>query len=224
MSQVLTKVSGSTYALETSIKYKPTTFTYEITEPYTIPNDGKVYTIDIQALEIPAMYEYYAAPRIDKDAFLTAKIIAWQELNLLPGEANLFFEGAYLGKTILDVTNAKDTLSISLGRDKGIVIQRNKLKEFTQKQFIGTNKKETLAYEIVIRNNKQQPINITIKDQFPIATNNDIEVEKIEYSNGEIEKDTEIITWKLTIEPKAEKKLQLKYSVKYPKNKDLFLE
>ena len=218
------KASLKTIALETNFEYKPTTFTYDIVEPYTILNDGKVYTIDIQALEVKAEYEYYAVPKIDRDAFLTAKITDWQDLNLLPGEANLFFEGAYLGKTILDIANAKDTLNISLGRDKGVVLQRNKLKEFTQRQFIGNNKKEIIAYEIVIKNNKQQPINIVIKDQFPIATENDMIVEKMDYSGGKLEEDTQIITWDLNFNAKEEKKLLLQYNVKYPKDKVLNIE
>jgi len=207
-----------------TIQYKPTTFTYEIEEPYSIPNDGKVYTIDIQALEVPALYEYVSTPKIDPDVFLTASITEWQDLNLLPGEANLFFEGAYLGKTVLDVMHAKDTLAISLGRDKSVVIQRNKLKEFTQRQFIGSNKKETYAYEIVIRNNKKQAINLTVKDQFPIATENDMEVEQIDHSGGKVDENTQVITWTFSLEPKAEKRLALKYAVKYPKDKTLVLE
>ncbi len=213
-----------TIALETNFEYKPTTFTHDIKEPYTILSDGKVQTIDIQALKVDAQYEYYAVPKIDRDAFLTAKITDWQDLNLLAGEANLFFEGAYLGKTILDITNAKDTLNISLGRDKGVVIQRNKLKEFTERQFIGTNKKETIAFEIAIRNNKQEPIQIIIKDQFPIATESDMEVEQIETSGGKVSADEGIISWNLQIAPKEEKKLVMKYSVKYPKSKTVVLE
>ncbi len=218
------KIDLKTIALETNFEYKPTTFTYDIVEPYTILNDGKVYTIDIKAIEVKAEFEYFAVPKIDRDAFLTAKITDWQDLNLLTGEANLFFEGAYLGKTILDIAYAKDTLSISLGRDKGVIIQRNKLKEFTQRQFIGTNKKEIIAYEIVIKNNKQQAIKIVIQDQFPIATENDMVVEKMDFSGGKIEEETQIITWELNLNAKEEKKLLLQYNVKYPKDKILNIE
>ena len=90
--------------------YKPTTTVFEIEDPYSVPNDGKTYTADINSYELNASYEYYAAPKLDADAYLTAKIVDWQELNLLPGEANLFFEGTYLGNSSLDVMNASDTL------------------------------------------------------------------------------------------------------------------
>ena len=211
-------------AIITTTLYKPTTTVFEIEDPYSVPNDGKTYTADINSYELNASYEYYAAPKLDADAYLTAKIVDWQELNLMPGEANLFFEGTYLGNSSLDVMNASDTLQISLGVDKGVVIKRTLLKEYSQKKFLGGNKTDSRQYEIVIRNNKQQPINIIVEDQFPISTNKDIEVEKLSHEGGKLDDDTKKITWSLTVDPKKDTKLQLGYSVKYPKDKILQLE
>lgn len=218
------KAERKTIALETNFQYKPTTFSYTVVDPYTILNDGKVLTLDIQDYALDATYMYYAAPKIDRDAFLTALITDWQELNLLTGEANLFFEGTYLGKTILDPTFASDTLQLSLGRDKAIQIQRNKVKEFTQRQFLGGNKVETTAYEIKIRNNKQQNIHIIIEDQFPISSESGIQVDGTASEGGKVNGDTQIITWDLNIPSGAEEKLDLKYTVKYPKDKVVVLE
>lgn len=208
----------------TTISYQPTTTVYEIKEPYTILNDGKTYMADIDGYEVKAQYEYYAAPKIEADAFLTAKIVDWQELNLLPGEANLFFEGTFLGKSMLDVTNAGDTLNLSLGKDKGVVVKRTLLKEFSSKRFIGSNKTDTRQYEIAVRNNKQQPIHIIIEDQFPVSTQKEIEVQDKEYDNAKLDDDTQTITWQLNVEPKKDNKVNFKYEVKYPKDKLLVLD
>lgn len=210
--------------INTTTLYKPTTTVFEIEDPYSIPNDGKTYTADINSYELNASYEYYAAPKLDPNAYLTAKIIDWQELNLLPGEANLFFEGTYLGNSSLDVVNANDTLKLSLGIDKGVVIKRTLLKDYSQKKFLGANKTDSRQYEIVIRNNKQQPVNIIVEDQFPISTNKDIEVEKLSHDGGKLDDDTKKITWNLAVDPKKETKLQLGYSVKYPRDKVLQLD
>lgn len=211
-------------AINTTTLYKPTTTVFEIENPYSVPNDGKIYTADINSYELNALYEYYAVPKLDADAYLTAKVVDWQELNLLPGQANLFFEGTYLGNSSLDVMNAGDTLKLSLGIDKGVVIKRTLLKEYSQKKFFGANKTDTRQYEIVVRNNKQQSVNIVVEDQFPISTNKDIEVEKLSHEGGRIDDDTKKITWNLTVDPKKETKLQLGYSVKYPKDKTLQVE
>jgi uncharacterized protein (TIGR02231 family) len=210
--------------IETTISYQPTTTVYEIKEPYTILNDGKTYMADIDGYEVKANYEYYAAPKIEADAFLTAKIVDWQELNLLPGEANLFFEGTFLGKSFLDVESAGDTLSLSLGKDKGVAVKRTLLKDYSSKRFIGSNRTDTRQYEIVVRNNKQQPISIIIEDQFPVSTQKEIEVQDRKYEGAKLDDDTQKLTWHFNVDPKKENKVNFKYEVKYPKDKVLQLD
>ncbi|MEI9912937.1 MAG: DUF4139 domain-containing protein [Bacteroidota bacterium] len=211
-------------AINTTTVYQPTTTIFEIENPYSVPNDGKLYTVDINNYELNALYEYYSVPKIDASAYLTAKIIDWQELNLLPGEANLFFEGTYLGNSLLDVLNAGDTLNISLGKDKGVVVKRTLMKEYSSKKFLGSNKTDSRQYEILVRNNKQQPIRIIVEDQFPVSTNKDIEVDKLSYEGGKLDDDTKKINWVFSIDSKKENKLQVGYSVKYPKDKTLQLD
>ncbi len=211
-------------AIATTVAYQPTTTVYEIKDPYTVLNDGKTYMAEIDGYEIKALFEYYAAPKIETDAFLTAKIADWQELNLLPGEANLFFEGTFLGKSMLDVANASDTLNLSLGKDKGVVVKRTLLKEYSSKRFIGSNRTDTRQYEIVVRNNKPQPINIIIEDQFPISTQKEIEVQDKKYDGAKLDEDTQKVTWLLAVDSKKENKLGFKYEVKYPKDKTLQLD
>lgn len=219
------KIKGASSApLVATEKYQPTTLTFEIEVPYTILNDGKMYSVDIKNQTVPALYEYFAVPKLEKDVFLTAKLIDWQDLNLLEGEVNLYLEGAYLGKSILDVRHAGDTLNISLGRDKGIIIERKRLKEFSTKQFLSNYKNENRGFEISVRNNKQQSINIVIQDQFPISTTKEITVEEQEYKDATLDKESKILTWKYQLPAKQEKKHILKYSVKYPKNQEINLE
>ncbi|MET3126582.1 hypothetical protein ABID42_001684 [Arcicella rosea] len=225
MTGAVSTISAAPSApLVTTEKYQPTTLTFEIEVPYTILNDGKMYSVDIKNQTVPALYEYFAVPKLEKDVFLTAKLIDWQDLNLLEGEVNLYLEGAYLGKSILDVRHAGDTLNISLGRDKGIIIERKRLKEFSTKQFLSNYKNENRGFEISVRNNKQQSINIVIQDQFPISTTKEITVEEQEYKDATLDKESKILTWKYQLPAKQEKKHILKYSVKYPKNQEINLE
>ena len=98
------------------------------------------------------------------------------------------------------------------------------MKEYSSKKFIGSNKTDSRQYEITVRNNKQEPVQIVIEDQFPISTNKDIDVDKLSYDNGKLDDDTKKVTWSLTVESKKETKLQMGYIVKYPKDKVLTLE
>ena len=151
-------------------------------------------------------------------------LAAARELNLLPGEANLFFEGTFLGKSILDVANAGDTLNLSLGKDKGVMVKSTLLKDFSSKRFIGSNKTDIRQYEIVVRNNKQQPISIILEDQFPVSTQKEIEVQDRKYEGAKLDDDTQKLTWQFIVDPKKDNKVNFKYEVKYPKDKVLQLD
>ena len=197
---------------------------FEIKKPYTIKSDNESYAVDMESYELPAFQQYYAVPKINNNAYLIANISDWEKYNLLEGEANVFFEETYVGKTLLDIRYATDTLEISLGRDKQVSVKREKLKDFTTKQFIGSKKEETRAYKTVIKNNKKQAINMIVLDQIPVSQLEEIEVKLLESSKGKLDKDTGELKWKFILSPAELKEFELQYSVKYPKNKSFIIE
>ncbi|HRH67413.1 MAG TPA: DUF4139 domain-containing protein [Bacteroidia bacterium] len=192
---------------------------FEIQIPYSVPSDSKQYTVDIQSHELPASFTYYAAPKIDKDAFLMARITGWENLNLLAGKTNVYFEGSFVGESSVDPRSANDTLDLSLGRDKTIIILREKQKDLNSSKFVGGNIVKELNYEITVRNGKKQPIQITLEDQVPVTRNSDIKINVQEYSSGNYSEDNGKITWKLNIAPAGVEKRKLNFTVKYPKDK-----
>jgi uncharacterized protein (TIGR02231 family) len=180
--------------------------------------------VDIEEYEINAAFDYYCVPKIDKDAFLIAHIVDWEKYNLLEGEANIYFENTFVGKSILDVKLLTDTLSISLGRDKNVVVTREKIKEYTTKQFLGSKKEESKAWKISVKNNKKLPINMTLYDQVPVSTMAAIEVTVEDNTGAVFNKVNGEIKWKFILEGSNKKDFELKYKVKYPKDRALTIE
>ncbi len=160
-------------------------------------------------------------PKADPDAFLLAEISDYEKLNLMPGDANIILENMYVGKSYLNPYTTTDTLNLSMGRDKKITVKREKVLEQSGVKFLGSNKKQTFTYEIRVRNGKREPVNLLLKDQYPVATDNNMEIELLEASNAEINKETGVLTWKLDVAPGATQKVRISYSVKYPKDKTI---
>jgi uncharacterized protein (TIGR02231 family) len=194
---------------------------FEISLPYTVSSSSKPTVVDIRNYEMKAEYSYSVAPKLDLDAFLMAKALGWEEFNLLPGEANIFFEGTFVGKTFIDPNTIKDTLAVSLGRDKRIVVKREKLKDLTSRKLIGTTQKESYAYEVSVRNTKQEAIKIEIEDQIPVAQNTQIEITVLETGAAKFNKDSGKLSWALTVQPNETKKVGYKFEVKYPKDRQV---
>jgi uncharacterized protein (TIGR02231 family) len=192
---------------------------FDISLPYTVSSSNKPTLVDIRNHELKADYQYAVAPKLDGDAFLLARVTGWEEFSLLPGEANVFFEGTFVAKSFIDPNNIRDTLSVSLGRDKRIVVKREKLKDLTTRKYIGTNQRETYAYEISVRNTKTEAIKITVEDQLPVSQNSQIEITVTDVANAKYNKDTGKMVWEMSLQPNETKKVVYKFEVKYPKDK-----
>jgi uncharacterized protein (TIGR02231 family) len=201
-----------------------TTISFDIAVPYTVQSDGKIQTVEIQRIMVPADYKYVTMPKLSPLAYLTANITDWAKLSLQTGEATLYFENSFVGKSTLNVNQLKDTLTISLGTDNSILVKREKRKDFTSRKVIGANRTDTYSFLLTVRNNKSNPVKITMNDQIPVSSNNSINVDIDELSGGKLDQQTGEIKWDLDIKPQETKQIVVTYSVKYPKDKIVILE
>ena len=210
--------------LLTTFVENQTTVEIEVAEPYSIKTNGERTLVDLKAYDIPASYRYTAIPKLDKDAFLIAEIAEWNQYSLLEGESNLYFEDGFVGRSILNAAALQDTLQVSMGRDRSIVTQREKVDQFSKKRTIGSNTTESRGYEITLKNNKSQAVTLVVKDQIPVSINSNIVVTPGELSGGSLDSQTGIVTWEITLAPGAQQKLALQYEVKYPKSERIILD
>lgn len=196
---------------------------FDIDLPYTIPTDGQPHIIAVNSYSLPATYRYYAVPKMDKDVFLQAQITNWEDLNLIPAATNIFYEGSYVGQGYIDMRNVKDTMNISLGRDKKIIIRRERDKELRSVKTIGTNIKETFVYTISARNTRKESVSITIMDQLPVSNDKDIVIDDTNTDGGEYTETTGAVKWELKLNPNETVKKKIGFTVKYPKGKNINL-
>jgi uncharacterized protein (TIGR02231 family) len=195
-----------------------TNSTFDISIPYTILSNGKENFVEIQQYAIAANYTYLSIPKVDKDAFLLARLQGWDKSELLPGEANVYFENNYVGQTYFDTRIVDDTLSVGLGRDNNIVVKRKQVNEFKEKTSIsGNTKKVSRMYEIEVRNTRKSAIEIELEDQIPLTNNEQLEVEVLETGNAQYNKETGKLTWKIKLNPGESKSIRFGYAVKHPK-------
>ena len=194
---------------------------YNIETLQDVESDNKEHIVAIQEIEMPALYAYHTVPKLDMTAYLLARVTDWSKYNLLAGEANIFFDDNYVGKSYLNPNVSADTLLISLGRDEKINIKRVKLNDYSAKKLLSGKIKETKAFETTIKNNKNTSIEIELLDQFPISKNSQIEVTLEEANGATITEEYGKLVWKIKLQANESKKVKLIYTVKYPKDKQI---
>lgn len=197
---------------------------FKIEETYSIPSDQKNYNVKIDEIEKKVFYQYYCAPRFNTDVFLTAQMTDWEDLSLLEGQANIFFEGTFVGTSLLDAKFVGDTLDISLGRDKRIVVDRVKEKEYSKYKVVGNEATKSVKWVISVKNNKDVPINLILEDQFPLTSDSQIQIETDEVQDGVVDENTGIITWDIKLAGGKMSEVSFKYKVTYPSGNEVYLD
>lgn len=213
-----TKNSGNPQVAMRQIEISELTTEFVIKNKFTCPSDAKPYLVDVKQVELKASFSHISIPKLDNAAFLMANIVGWQELELIPGPTNVYFGGAYVGMSEINTRNVSDTLSLSFGRDNKVLVMRKLKNELSTKKVIGSSKKDVYQFEIVIRNNRDVPIEIEVFDQIPISRNAEITVTSDQISGAEYNMENGELKWKHTISPSNLVTMDLGYSVKYPKN------
>lgn len=213
--------SGKPQMNFTTIEVSELSTEFKIEEKYTIPSDSKPYLVEVADNELTATFSHKAVPKLDKDAFLLANIVGWEELDLVPGPTNVYFADTYVGQSYVNTRNVGDTLRLSFGRDNRISITRKKLEEFSDKKVIGNNRKDNYMYEISVKNNRDIPVSIDLFDQIPISQDSDISVSVDEISSAVYNETTGKLVWKVNLNPSEIKKYKIGFTIKYPKDKQL---
>ncbi|WP_310992752.1 DUF4139 domain-containing protein [Aequorivita marina] len=195
------------------------TTSFVVNTPYDVYSNQKPQAVQLKQYRLPATYSYFTAPQLDQAAFLVAKVTDWSKYNLLPGNANLIIDNNFAGTSYINPNSTAEKLRLSLGRDERIITERKRIDEEGSTSFFGGSQKRTYTYEISVRNSRSETVTINVKEQFPIATEKDIEIKLLETANAKVDHKKGELSWDLNLKAGETKKLQFSYSVKLPKDK-----
>ncbi len=194
---------------------------FDIPLPYSIPSTNRPTAVEIQQFDLSADFQYLSIPKLNRDVYLLAAIKGWENLNLLPGQANIYYKNSFIGQSFIDPAQTKDKLEVSLGVDNGVVVERKDVNQQNKDAGLLNGNKKQFHYKFTVKNTKQRSISIRLEDQMPISRNNDIVVENENLSGGSLNTETGVITWSISLQPGEQREFELKYTIKFPKGSNI---
>jgi TonB-dependent SusC/RagA subfamily outer membrane receptor len=198
-----------------------TELVYVIDDNVSLPSDPNAKYITLKTTEVKANYLYTMWPAKASTAFAVATIPSWEKLQLLPGDAKIYWQNSLVGNTSIGTTNASDSLAVNLGIDKRLAITKTKQQDYTKIRSLGSNLQQAFTYVLTVRNNKTVPHTVTVFDQVPISSSSEIEIANVELSGGVMNSETGMVEWIISLAPGEQKILRVSYTVKYPKDKSI---
>ncbi len=188
---------------------------FEVPGLSNIPSDNKFHLVELNKFSVPAIYGHAAVPKLSSEVFVTAKVQTNDLISQLSGEANIYLNGTYTGKTYLSA-QSDDTLTITLGKDRRIIVKREKVKEMCSKSLFGSNKKDASTIELTLTNSSNEAIELIVEDQIPLTSNQEILVKMVDQGLATYAAESGMLTWKITLAPKQNTKLRFSFEVSYP--------
>lgn len=191
---------------------------FDVDVPYDILSNSQEHFINLKQEKVPATYKYFTAPKYNRDAFLIAKIKDFNKYNLISAPANIIFENMYIGETNINPNQTDDELNITLGDDKKVSIRKETIYDKASVKLFSSYQEKTFTYDIIVRNNKKDAVDIEIKDQFPLSKDESVKIELLQSDKAEIDHEKGYLSWNTHVSPSETKKFRVSYKVRYPKD------
>ncbi|CAH8612527.1 unnamed protein product [Schistosoma intercalatum] len=201
--------------------------------PKYIKGNGEPHRVIIGTLEFKPKLQYITIPKQTPKAFLRVTMHNISEYALLEGQASVYIDSNFIGKTKLSATAVQEEFTCELGYDPGIrVTYMPKHKYKKTGTFLG-NKSMSIVFKQVIsvENSYPRSMKLLVIDQLPVSTEDKLKIHLIEPSIKNPEKydptkpirisKTKSIEWDIELAPYESRELVLKYLVEHPSIKDI---
>eukprot|EP00241_Pyramimonas_parkeae_P003088 CAMPEP_0114261082 /NCGR_PEP_ID=MMETSP0058-20121206/20900_1 /TAXON_ID=36894 /ORGANISM="Pyramimonas parkeae, CCMP726" /LENGTH=699 /DNA_ID=CAMNT_0001376499 /DNA_START=166 /DNA_END=2265 /DNA_ORIENTATION=- len=207
--------------------------TYTIGRRSTIPSDNQPHKVVIGVVEVKPEFEYVALPRASPRAFLTAKASNRSPYTMLAGSMQVFLDGNAVTHTMLSQVRPGENFTLSFGADDSV-----RVKEIPQVKtnedkgmFFGETTKRTVLRVMSIKNTKEVPVSVLVKDSIPRTAHRDLKVglqdkttsgtqgAEVQFKQADSPEELE---WICKLPPGVEQTLSVKYTIEWPKDKDIY--
>jgi uncharacterized protein (TIGR02231 family) len=209
-------------AIETSqIKDEQSSVSFHIPRLIDIPSDGSQHGNVVAIEQLPVSMEFMAIPKLTPFVFLKSEIVNQSAYPLLPGKVNTFTGNTYTGSSQLKKVSAGEKFDLFFGVDDQVTVKREELKQHKEAGVFGKNH-VTYAYRIELNNFRREPLTVTLRDQLPLAGDEEIKVSLDDPSIKPDEIGTDgRITWRTTLKAKENKILNFGILIEYPKEREI---
>lgn len=140
---------------------------YEIAQAVSLASRREQHSVLIADAELGGELYHVATPLLSSFAYREADIINDREFGLLGGQATVYLDGRFVGRTEFPSIAAGQHLIVGFGADQQVRTRRELLDK--QDDIQGGNRRLTFNYRLVVANFKDQPVALRMMDRMPIA-------------------------------------------------------
>ncbi|WP_417067173.1 DUF4139 domain-containing protein [Niveibacterium terrae] len=193
---------------------------FEVPAKISLPSDGRRVTVSLSKITVPVGLRVQSVPRQDPNAYIVASA-ARPEGVWLPGEVQLYRDGAYIGATRWSAEQG-EKLELPFGRDDLVRVKVNAAPQLSARGgLIGQRRERRIASEYVITNRHHQAVDLLLLEPAPVSANDLLKVES-RFSPPPTTRDWEkkagVMAWQMKLAPGASQSISVDYTLDWPKD------
>jgi hypothetical protein len=182
---------------------------YRLPGRLTLPSKSDQQLVTIASIQCPAAFTFVAAPLLTDYVYLEGELTNTSDTILLPGSADTFRNGEFVGKGDMKLVTIGQTFTAGFGVDSQIQVTR----EFKDKKIetLWGNRMDEQQYRLEINNYKNAAVALRLMDRLPWTENTALGIELTSNSHPlstdaeylRTQKDKGILRWDLELKPET---------------------
>jgi uncharacterized protein (TIGR02231 family) len=156
--------------------------TYDLPGRLTLPSRSDQQLVSIASIRSRADFTLVATPLLTDYVYLQADLLNDSDTVLLPGQAGMFRDGEFVGRSMLPQVTIGETFTAGFGIDSQVHVTRELEDKKTRIQ--GGNRIDTYDYRIALSNYKNTPVELQLLDRLPQADDASIKIELVKTEPG----------------------------------------
>lgn len=192
--------------------------TYRLAQAVSVPSDGSPHKVTVTTLDLKPRMDFITVPKLTESAYRRATVTNASDYTLLPGTANLFLDGDFIGGADLKLIAPNEEFELALGVDDRVFVKRKLTTRDVDKAFIiGDRRRLRIGYEIELRNLRAGKAAVDVRDQLPVSRNEQIKV-KLESADPRPAEQTDLgeLKWLLVLAPGEKRFLRFEFTIEHP--------
>ena len=164
--------------------------TYDLPALLTLPSRSDQQLVTIASITAKADFTLIATPLLTDYVYLQAELLNDSDTVLLPGQASMFRNGEFVGKSQLPQVTIGEKFTAGFGIDSQVQVAHELEDKKTRIQ--GGNRIDTYHYRIALSNYKNTAVELRLLDRLPYTDNTSIKIE-LEKTEPQLSTDSEYL-------------------------------
>ncbi len=181
--------------------------TYDLPGRLALPSRSDQQLVTIASIRSRADFTLIATPLLTDYVYLQADLLNDSDTVLLPGQASMFRDGEFVGRSRLPQVTIGEKFTAGFGIDSQVQVVRELENKKTRIQ--GGNRIDTYDYRLALSNYKNTPVELQLLDRLPYTDDASIKIE-LGKTEPELSTDSEylntakkkgILRWDMELKP-----------------------